>query len=189
MACANDDLIEFEHNIRHDWLYLDNYNSDYKQDYYNLFMGYYNLGRLDLIQIIKVDGEINRFKPKKWVDDRYREFLQDKYNPINQQYYLWNCFQIENTKCYSEKLATCAGLATPKDSLLYHFQFIEIEILMKKYPLTVSLIEHANIGIHYSNFSLAKDREHGWPSGVRTRYRKGIGGYKDIESDFTQMTI
>jgi len=51
-------------------------------------MGYYNLGRLDLIQIIKVDGEINRFKPKKWVDDRYREFLQDKYNPINQQYYL-----------------------------------------------------------------------------------------------------
>ena len=39
------------------------------------------------------------------------------------------------------------------------------------------------------DFSLAKDREHGWPSGVRTRYRKGIGGYKDIESDFTQMTI
>ena len=27
-------------------------------------MGYYNLGRLDLIQIIKIDGEINRFKPK-----------------------------------------------------------------------------------------------------------------------------
>jgi len=108
---------------------------------------------------------------------------------MNQQYYLWNCFQIENNKCYSEKLATCAGLATPKDSLLYHFQFIEIEILVKKYPLTVSLIEHANIGIHYSNFSLAKDREHGWPSGVRTRYRKGIGGYKDIESDFTQITI
>ena len=47
-------------------LYLDNYNSDYKQDYYNLFMGYYNLGRLDLIQIIKVYGEINRFKPKNW---------------------------------------------------------------------------------------------------------------------------
>ena len=39
-------------------------------------MGYYNLGRLDLIQIIKVDGEINRFKPKKLVDDCYREFLQ-----------------------------------------------------------------------------------------------------------------
>ena len=53
---------------------MDNYNSDYKQDYYNLFMGYYNLGCLDLIQIIKVDGEINRFKPKKWVDDRYRVF-------------------------------------------------------------------------------------------------------------------
>ena len=58
MACVNDFLIEFEHNIRHDWLYLDNYNSDYKQDYYNLFMGYYNLGCLDLIQIVKVDGKI-----------------------------------------------------------------------------------------------------------------------------------
>jgi len=123
-------------------------------------MGYYNLGRLDLIQIIKVDGEINRFKPKNGSMIAI-EFLQDKYNPINQQYYLWNCFQIQNTKCYSEKLATCAGLATPKDSLLYHFQFIEIEILVKKYPLTVSLIEHANIEIHYSGF-LASQRSGAW---------------------------
>ena len=58
MVCVNDCLIEFEHNIRHVWLHLDNYNSDYKQDYYNLFMGYYNLVYLDLIQIIKADGEI-----------------------------------------------------------------------------------------------------------------------------------
>ena len=41
--------------------------------------------------------------------------------------------------------------------------------------------------IHTSSildFSLAKDGERGWLSRVRTRYRKAVEGYKDIENNF-----
>jgi len=55
---------------------------------------------------------------------------------------------------------------------------------VEKYPPTSSSIGYPNIDILYSVFLLAKDRERGWLSRLRTRYRKAVGEYKDIEDDF-----
>ena len=59
-----------------------------------------------------------------------------------------------------------------------------IEILMKNYHPTTSLNGYPNIAFFISGFSLAKNRRREWLSRVRTRYRKTVGEWKDIENDF-----
>jgi hypothetical protein len=55
---------------------------------------------------------------------------------------------------------------------------------VKKYLLTASSIRYLNIDILYSGFLASQDGERGWLSRLRTRYRKVVGEYKDIESNF-----
>ena len=56
--------------------------------------------------------------------------------------------------------------------------------MVKKYPLTVSSIGYQIYTFSILDFSLAKDEERGWLSRLRTRFRKAVGEYKDIENDF-----
>ena len=59
-----------------------------------------------------------------------------------------------------------------------------IEILVKKYHSIATLNGYLEIAIFYPDFSLAKDRKREWHSRVQTRYRKIVGEWKDIKSDF-----
>ena len=61
---------------------------------------------------------------------------------------------------------------------------IGIEILVKKYPSTVSLNGYPNMALFYSRFSLPKNRRQELLSRVCTRYRKAVDERKDIENDF-----
>jgi len=55
---------------------------------------------------------------------------------------------------------------------------------MKKYTPTVCLNGYTNIAIFISDFLLAKNRRQEWLSRVRTRNRKVVREWRNIESDF-----
>jgi hypothetical protein len=59
-----------------------------------------------------------------------------------------------------------------------------IEILIKKYLPTYSSIGYPNIAIFYSRFLLTKNKKREWLYRVQTRYRKIVGVWEDIESNF-----